>query len=151
MKKYVKPMMESELFTANEYVSACYDYKVQLECAIPGESSSMVGDGTTARKDHGICGNLSNVMDISGSNGFETVNGVADPLRPITNIVIGSPVSGNSGFSTDIGTNSGLTDGTYMATWTSRDNRNGNGTPYYHYGRAHVTSVIQIEDRPNHS
>ncbi len=33
MKNYVKPMMESEVFAANEYISACYSGN----CNISGE------------------------------------------------------------------------------------------------------------------
>ena len=32
MREYVKPMMDSEVFVANEYVSACY----KINCNVPG-------------------------------------------------------------------------------------------------------------------
>ena len=47
MKNYVKPMMESEVFTPNEYVAACVTGTIQ--CAIPGRSPYRVNDGTDSR------------------------------------------------------------------------------------------------------
>ena len=32
MREYVKPMMDSEVFVANEYFSACY----KINCNVPG-------------------------------------------------------------------------------------------------------------------
>ena len=36
MKKYVKPMMEGQMFTANEYVAACY----KIKCTTPNGNST---------------------------------------------------------------------------------------------------------------
>lgn len=152
MKNYVKPMMESEVFTANEYVAACVTGTIQ--CAIPGKSAYAVNDGTGARtfsksiynnafgrwngdipsfdgKDHGICGE-STTINFSDSNGtgsgYEMNHGVLDTSRPIYNI---------SGYD--------LAEGTYNVTWQSS-----NGfQEYNHYG---TLNIVNIDDsRPNHS
>lgn len=152
MKNYVKPMMESEVFTPNEYVAACVTGTIQ--CAIPGASAYTVGDGTGARnfnsfvhsmaqerwpgsvpsadgKDHGICGE-STTINFSDSNGigsgYEMNHGVLDTSRPIYNI---------SGYD--------LAEGTYNVTWQSS-----NGfQEYNHYG---TLNIVNIDDsRPNHS
>lgn len=148
-KIWSRPFALLEKFDVTEYVAACYDYTVQLECAIPGASSSAVQDGTTARHDHGICANVA-TFDVSGNKGYEVTNGQINTLRPISNIVIGAATDSTSGFSTNIGTNTSMANGYYMATWTSTDLENGTGS-YQHYGRAYVTGAIQIEGRPNHS
>lgn len=45
MREYVRPMMMSEAFAPNEYIAACYT----LVCAIPGDSATQIGDGTSTR------------------------------------------------------------------------------------------------------
>lgn len=159
------PSIAVQQFMPGEYaLQACYDYKVQLQCAIPGKDPNHVADGNYGDV-HGICGDLSTVIDVSGKVGYETVGGVADPLRPITNIYIGKEVAdvnndglvndydlSNTTFTNNAGTNNGLTNnGWYHATWDSQDNRNGQGRIYHHWGLAIVSAVEQILGRPNHS
>ena len=58
MKKYVKPLMEGQLFVANEYIGACGDHEYKIYCNVPGygslykESNGIEGlqtkDGRTA-------------------------------------------------------------------------------------------------------
>lgn len=147
---YEKPLMSAELFEANEYVAACYDYHADLYCAIPGSSKSYVNDGITAQwgedgmKHGGPC-TSNNSCDITGSTGMENSTGHA-----ISNIKIGQPVDGlNAQVSSSIGSYSGdLDDGYYMASWINYDDA---GYKYTHYGIAEVSGVIQIEGRPNHS
>lgn len=152
MKNYVKPMMESEVFTPNEYVAACVTGTIQ--CAIPGRSPYRVNDGTDSRnfsrniylglgfswdgprirydgRDHGICGE-STTINFSDSNGtgsgYEMNHGVLDTSRPIYNI---------SGYD--------LAEGTYNVTWQS----NNGSQEYNHYG---TLNIVNIDDsRPNHS
>lgn len=150
-KSYVKPKLNSEEFVPQSYVAACYDFTATLTCAIPGSSSHSVGDGTTARDNHGICGNAG-TFKVSGGSGYETNdNGTTNILRPITNLVIGAEASSNNGFSTSIGSNNGLENGKcYYATWTSEDKEHNTGF-YNHYGKACVTGVVDVTGRPNHS
>ena len=39
MKKYIKPVMEGELFVANEYIGACGDHEYRIKCDVPGTGS----------------------------------------------------------------------------------------------------------------
>ncbi len=161
-KQWTRPEVMVENFVPNEYVAACYDYNVELSCAIPGTAYNKVDDYGTKwntinrngadGKLHGLCANMSTTMKVSGSAGYETVNGVAQKDRPITNIVIGQACKDwkNDTYSSNAGTNSSMNDGYYHATWKSYDGANMTGA-YSHYGVAHVTSAIQIEGRPNHS
>jgi hypothetical protein len=146
------PRIAVEKFAPNEYVSSCLT--VKLECAIPGASDSQVDDGTRTRRDsygmlHGLCGNDSTSF-VSGSTGegFETIGGVVQRDRPISNVSFGAanPSSYSAGQPTYGSYVSGP--GTYYATWTSYDGANKTGT-YSHYGRAIVTNIDNA--RPNHS
>lgn len=155
---YNKPQASEEIFMSNEYVAACYDYNCKVVCALPGSSTSKISDGTSMKQDsdkqwHGLCGNWSSEFMVNGvAGGYETVDGVVDRNRPITNIQIGAEVSSGTttGFGTSIGSQGELKNGGwYKATWTSTDGKTGY---YHHYGCLQITSeVIQIPGRPNHS
>lgn len=147
-KRWETPKTMVQRFEANEYVAACYT----LVCAIPGSSPTEIGDGTstrwfTNRPDwntrpytgsrswdgawvqadglaHGNCGNESTSYDVDHSIGYEHNNDGTVKNAVISNVNIGSNVSGN----------------TYYATWQSN-----NGTLYTHYGYA------LMDSNPNHS
>lgn len=147
MKDYVRPMMESEAFTANEYIAACVTGTIQ--CGYPGHDywwentvgkpnifDDYFGEGTGWYTDrdglqHGVCGNNATIsFNGDTGTGYEVVNGRVDKNRPIYDI---------SGFN--------LTEGTYTGvTWTSRD---GNSPEYHHVGRLIITNIDPT--RPNHS
>ena len=151
-RNYVKPVLNSETFVPQTYVAACYDFTAHLICAIPGRSAYNVNDGTTTRNDHGLCANEA-VVNIKGSTGYEVEDGMINTNRPISGLTIGAEIAAGTttGFSSNIGSNSGLENGKYYrAKWTSTDNENHTGS-YSHYGRAYVTGVIEIPGRPNHS
>ncbi len=141
------PRIAVEKFAPNEYVSSCLT--VTLQCAIPGASPYAVDDGLDARNDHGICGadSTSFVSDSTGA-GFETVDGVIERRRPISNVSFGAanPTSYRLDMTTYGSSVSGP--GTYFAKWTSTDNVNHTGS-YTHYGRAIVTNIDN--SHPNHS
>lgn len=156
------PNIKVQTFVVGEYaLQGCYDYKAQMQCAIPGTGRNhehYIGqDNTSASSNHGICGNLTEEFDVFGSKGYEVNNdGSTNYLRPIYDITIGEKIEDTSNLSSiyfgqDPGTNSGeLTDGYYKATWWSEDLEKGTGK-YFHWGLAIVSSVIQIFNRPNHS
>lgn len=156
------PRIAVQMFAADEYVSACYDYKAQLQCAIPGSwwdrnHEHYIGsDNSTASSNHGSCGTMTEEFDVFGSVGYETRNGEVNYQRPIYDITIGEKIEDTSNlsgiyFGEDPGSYSGdLTDGWYKATWWSEDLENGTGK-YFHWGLAVISSVIQIFGRPNHS
>lgn len=147
MKDYVRPMMESEAFTANEYIAACVTGTIQ--CGYPGHDywwentvgkpnifDDYFGEETGWYTDrdglqHGVCGNNATIsFNGDTGTGYEVVNGRVDKNRPIYDI---------SGFN--------LTEGTYTGvTWTSRD---GNSPEYHHVGRLIITNIDPT--RPNHS
>lgn len=137
MKKWERPRGSVQKFEANEYVAACYT----LVCAIPGSSSTEIGDGvetqyfiTNKKWDkwnvvadggaHGNCGNESTSYDIDHKVGYEHNNDGTVKNAIISNVQIGSSAGGNK----------------YFATWNSN-----NGTLYTHYGYA------LMDDNPNHS
>lgn len=148
MREYVRPMMMSEAFAPNEYIAACYT----LVCAIPGDSATQIGDGTSTRwfinnpdwntrpytgsirwdgdwvradgLAHGNCGNESTSYDVDHSIGYEHNNDGTVKNAVISNVDIGSLYRGN----------------TYYANWQSD-----NGTLYTHYGFA------IMDANPNHS
>lgn len=148
---YESPRACAEMFMPNEYVAACYDYKAELYCAIPGRSMSYVNDGKNTQQgpldghDHGGPCTSNNSCNIAGSTGMENSTGHA-----ISNIKIGQRVSGlGSRVSVNIGSLSGeLTDGYYKASWTNYDDA---GLDYNHYGIAQVSGVLSDPSRPNHS
>ena len=150
MKNYVRPMMESEAFAANEYIAACVTGTIQ--CGYPGHRGSWWGGrGTVGDPNifddyygdesgwytdqygmqHGVCGNDATIsFNGNTGTGYEVVNGRVDKNRPIYGI---------SGFD--------LTEGTYTGvTWTSRD---GDSPEYHHVGRLVITNIDPT--RPNHS
>ncbi len=137
-KAWETPRIVIQKFEPNEYVAACYT----LVCAIPGWSATEIGDGTTTRwftksrtwdgsyvqadgLAHGNCGNESTSYDVDNSIGYEHNNDGTVKNAVISNVNIGSHVSGN----------------TYYATWQSN-----NGTLYTHYGYALLDA-----NKPNHS
>lgn len=151
-EKWEAPRIAVETFASNEYVSSCLT--VQLTCAIPGRSTSLVGDGTSAVSDsfgmsHGLCGNSSTsfVSDSTG-NGYETIAGVVQRNRPISNVKFGDPNPRT--YSADMPAPNqtvGAT-GTYFATWDSTDGAQHTGT-YHHYGCAVVSDIDS--QHPNRS
>ena len=137
MKSYLKPTMDCEIFSANDFITACYT----LVCAIPGKDSDQIGDGVGTRYflrnkfwdgsivhadrlAHGNCGNESTSYDVDHSIGYEHNNDGTIKDAIITDVHIGSHKEGNQ----------------YYATWKSN-----NGIEYTHYGYA------LMSDRPNHS
>lgn len=147
-KGWEAPKTVIQKFEPNEYVAACYT----LVCAIPGRSATEIGDGTATRyfngadKEfwtgrgyttwdgnrvyadglaHGNCGNESTSYDVDHSIGYEHNNDGTVKNAVISNVNIGSHVSGN----------------TYYANWQSD-----NGTLYTHYGYA-----LMDANKPNHS
>jgi len=154
-KTWIRPKSLIENFVQNEYISSCME--ISLQCAIPGNHTDRVADGTVARwgsdgLQHGICGNESTSFIASAfASGYETVNGKADKTRPISNVQLGRPISNLNRYTTFSSTLIGstplesATTGNYYAVWDSTD---GAGT-YNHYGLAKVTTVDNTH--PNHS
>lgn len=147
MREYVRPMMMSEAFAPNEYISACV--VGTIECAIPGrdpytcdgsspiqnfnyQMNSKEWDGPTIMwdgLDHGICGNSAPIsFNGSTGSGYETIGGDIQRNRPIYNI---------DGYT--------LEPGTYKVTWNS----DSGGPIYNHYGELHISYIDY--DHPNHS
>lgn len=149
MREYVRPMMMSEAFAPNEYISACV--VGTIECAIPGRdpytcdgssptryfnynmSQSEWGWGEPTigrdRLEHGICGNPAPIsFNGSTGSGYETIGGEIQRNRPIYNI---------SGYD--------LEPGIYKVTWNS----DSGGPMYNHYGELHISYIDY--DHPNHS
>ena len=149
MREYVRPMMMSEAFAPNEYISACV--VGTIECAIPGrdpytcDGSSPTryfnynmsqfewgwGEPTIGRDrlEHGICGNSAPIsFNGSTGSGYETIGGEIQRNRPIYNI---------SGYD--------LEPGIYKVTWNS----DSGGPMYNHYGELHISYIDY--DHPNHS
>lgn len=149
MREYVRPMMMSEAFAPNEYISACV--VGTIECAIPGtnryecDGSSPTryfdydmrrsewgwGEPTIGQDglEHGICGNSAPIsFNGSTGSGYETIGGEIQRNRPIYNI---------SGYD--------LEPGIYKVTWNS----DSGGPMYNHYGELHISYIDY--DHPNHS
>lgn len=157
------PRIAVQTFVPGEYaLKACYDYKVQLQCARPGRSQNYIEDGTWGSNNndwHGSCGNWSEEFDVYGSGGYEVRNGVVNTLRPISNIEIGGFVGTNvQDWSqvyidkNNLGSSDDLTTGYYKASWKSNDFEDGDGTiDYIHWGIAWIKEILQISNRPNHS
>ena len=115
MKNYVKPMMESEVFAANEYIAACgdsgVDYKFKCDAGdgvygsvyeetngIPGLQTGSRGDTILARYSDGFWGEsgfyaCNKTHDAESDNAF--VNGYycekGDVKNPISVIVWKEP------------------------------------------------------------
>lgn len=149
-KSWEEPSITVQEFMPNEYVAACVTGT--LQCAIPGSSAYVCGDGTSSRNnnnslyqwwnwnwsgpnygpdgnDHGICAEPTSISFASGSgSGFEMNHGVLDTSRPIYNI---------DGYQ--------LSPGTYNVRWQSTNGYE----EYNHYGTLTITNIDN--DRPNHS
>ena len=128
-KKYIKPILESEVFIPQEYVASCYDYDALFYC----EKGKKGQDG------HGApCATTTVEVRGAQAQGWETGNKTGNS---ISNIDL-------NGFNL----NEELSIGTVIPSvkWISVD-PNGTGT-YYHSGSRKITSKItQIIGRPNHS
>ena len=142
MKKYIKPIMEGQMFVANEYVAACITGTIQ--CAYPGNgrtNGKLIYDDYNGQSSgwytdreghlHGLCG-YDAIISFNGNtaSGYESNNGVTDKDRPIFNISGYEEVTGE-----------------YNVTWSST-NKDDNIT-YNHRGRLIVTNVD--DTHPNHS
>ena len=147
-KNWEMPKTMVQKFEPNEYVAACYT----LVCAIPGQSATSIGDGTSSRwftdsprydqrnftrstwwgasyvrADgllHGNCGNESTSYDVDHSIGYEHNNDGTVKNAVISDVNIGGLAYGDA----------------YYANWKSD-----NGTVYTHYGYA------LMDSNPNHS
>lgn len=142
-KRYTTPIMLSEKFITNEYVSACITGTIQ--CVYPGTKFNKGDNGVyddfngnesgwyydSEHKPHGICG-YNAIISFNGENasGFEAVNGRIDKTRPIYNI---------SGYEEKTGL--------YYVTWTSKDTKA--NAEYHHKGRLDITNIDY--SKPNHS
>lgn len=154
-KEYVKPMMESETFTSNDYVAACYTLSAKLYCAIPGKSINYVNDGIIVGKwngDNGVwhggpCA-TNTAETLTGING--SFVGTESGGNGLTDCTIGESVSGLDAYVTsNIGTVANdINAGYYKASWTSKDS---SGLIYKHYGIAQITSALTKPGYPNHS
>jgi len=167
MKTWETPLAQVQRFVANDHVAACYNFFAWLTCAIPGKYDYQVGDGTTARDNHGICANGGQVEFDGGNIGYEYTkdywgNLTENTNRPISNVQLGSFVgtsqpSGNTSYDDTISdfssqddiwndwvANGGQTNSDlnlyYHAVWTSTDNENHTGD-YRHYGLARIWQV----------
>lgn len=140
---WVRPIANVQQFVANEYVAACITGVIQ--CAYPGDGKT---NGLTNKFDdyngeasgwwyenqnqpHGLCGyNAPISFNDDTASGFETINGVVQRNRVISNV---------SGYTAAVGTY-------YNVSWISNDN---GGADYHHVGRLEITNIDN--EHPNHS
>lgn len=68
MKTYVKPMMESEVFMANEYVAVCWGVACDVDWANDYEQTYGFWDGGNVSHASDHCGNSSNQVIYDRNN-----------------------------------------------------------------------------------
>ncbi len=128
-KRWENPFIEIQEFTANEYVSTCYDGSnatITLTCTDNGLLF------------HQICHNPATISYTTWT-GKENNNGSRwVSAGDIINVKINGA---------DIDPDHDIANGTYNATWQAYND----GSTYNHSGTAKVTGVVTQADRPLHS
>ena len=127
MKNYVKPMMESEVFAANEYITACY---------------------------HGVCNISGYVFNDTNGNGeydpgvdeYNYYNTACNHDYWIEGQDAQLPPKNAFVFS-DRDWNDGEWWNPFHGYWEGV----GEPTPAWNFDRVHTTTSMDLENRPNHS
>ena len=128
MKNYVKPMMESEVFAANEYITACYHGVCNISGYVFNDTN---GNG---RYDPGV--DEYNYYN-SACNHDYWIEGENAQLPPQNAFVFSEMRENDNGTS----------------LWPFDDYFEGVGdpTPAWNFDRVHTTTSMDLENRPNHS
>ena len=123
MKNYVRPMMESEVFAANEYISACYSGNCNISGAVYMDTN---GNGNY---DEGI--DKYKYTNSACKESF-TVTGASSPEPKANAFVVKSELVWD-----------GIFNGHFETT----------ATPVYNFNDVHVATMdsIRTHERPNHS
>lgn len=128
MKNYVKPMMESEVFAANEYITACYHGVCNIDGYVFNDTD---GDGKyTPGKDRYNYYNEACGHDywIEGQNA----------QLPPKNAFVFERVTENN-------------NGTPWWPWDDYYEGVGEPVPAWNFDRDHTTTTLDLQNRPNHS